>query len=904
MRKRFSALLLVLVSVFFMADAVPASAAMKDGWVKEFSSALERYYTRIPKEDAKRARSVGAFLTDMDLDGEPELIIGLYGPFGERGALAYKNIEMTYSSGNREESIDAPSLGTFLDGVLAGACADDYGSDGINYTGGSVTLWRAKDTGSLTWISTRGYTYPGGSMRVVSRVSASDGALRDTVLFRMRRHDKKDGAGRDTWEYSSGFLAGETMTAQQMKRETDSFFKSLEKMEDKSVSGISLSASKRPTDREVDAFLGSWKPLFEFARVIKPEDEAGMTVGEKKRLAISVEPAEGRFSCKSLDPSVVEITRDGLMLAKKAGTARISVEASCGGYEGTTSFCRVLVTGEDTVPLIVEPRVILMEPGESYRFSVASHKYAVVTAEAEVGLTLIRNGEAFAVKADSEGERYVTIRASLPGMREAEARVKVVSAKRGAVPKGFVTDLPGYNDATKALPSSVERVIRNAEAALLFSLGVKIGQGGEIGEAQLKGIKESLPGALQKIQAEINLEGLSLPRAVRVSARADVRGSGGFTLSLDALKALSGIDTLYVFDESGAVLGFDTAALPEGLSRLLVRMKKIGEGFDLSFEDGQGAEVTQLTAPVTVILPPVSKDVESQAAFMGLGDGAVFAGGGFDPLMQGVSFKTSRPGRYSVQALSSGIKDIGKGEAELFRAASYLALRGVFDVKEGDFRAEDPMSRADLTAMLAKLFLTDETGGETSFADIRKTDWFFPYVAAAERLGLVRGMSEQSFMPNRQADRQEAYSIAARILAAKKKHANRQSAADVLTKMPDLNEVSPWAEKEIAFCISSGLAPLSAGDPFFPLRPMTRGEAAVMACRLYEKLFEAGAVKAPEEAPEGQETVEVVRQDEAGVPLSAPEISGGGIPLWIWSLLLVVGAGEGFAVFRMVKKKR
>lgn len=97
-----------------------------------------------------------------------------------------------------------------------------------------------------------------------------------------------------------------------------------------------------------------------------------------------------------------------------------------------------------------------------------------------------------------------------------------------------------------------------------------------------------------------------------------------------------------------------------------------------------------------------------------------------------------------------------RGDEWFAEAVDALAAEGiVYGRDDGSFAPNDPVTRAQLTAFLARaLHLPDSLAAP--FADVAIRDWCFGAVAAMYEAGLVSGTGPATFSPNAPVSRQQA----------------------------------------------------------------------------------------------------------------------------------------------------
>ncbi|NUU60761.1 S-layer homology domain-containing protein [Paenibacillus agri] len=106
-------------------------------------------------------------------------------------------------------------------------------------------------------------------------------------------------------------------------------------------------------------------------------------------------------------------------------------------------------------------------------------------------------------------------------------------------------------------------------------------------------------------------------------------------------------------------------------------------------------------------------------------------------------------------------------------AKSYVAQavsKGIISgYNDGSFRPEQKLTRAELTVMIVRsLGITVDPKAKLTFADAKDVPaWAAPYIAAAANEGLVGGVGQNQFAPNRTATRAEAVTIILNLLDKK-----------------------------------------------------------------------------------------------------------------------------------------
>ena len=98
-------------------------------------------------------------------------------------------------------------------------------------------------------------------------------------------------------------------------------------------------------------------------------------------------------------------------------------------------------------------------------------------------------------------------------------------------------------------------------------------------------------------------------------------------------------------------------------------------------------------------------------------------------------------------------------------AVSTLDNAGVIvDVKDGNFRPNDPITRAELSVMAAQFCKVTGKLPKTSFSDLDKDYWAYDEITLIEYAGWIKGYPDGTFRPDNTVTRAEAMTIINRML--------------------------------------------------------------------------------------------------------------------------------------------
>ncbi len=159
-----------------------------------------------------------------------------------------------------------------------------------------------------------------------------------------------------------------------------------------------------------------------------------------------------------------------------------------------------------------------------------------------------------------------------------------------------------------------------------------------------------------------------------------------------------------------------------------------------------------------------------------------------------------------------------------------LNVLGVFQgYPDGLLRPNDNISREEFVTLLARVFSFNDVTATCSFQDVSVDDWFYPYVASAEKAGIVTGVGNQKFGAGQKVTRQDAITLIARAIV---KYQGKQlpdaaKTAEFLAAFSDGNAVATYAKGPVALLSQEGIIKGYATIDGIALKhanPITRAE--------------------------------------------------------------------------------
>lgn len=173
-----------------------------------------------------------------------------------------------------------------------------------------------------------------------------------------------------------------------------------------------------------------------------------------------------------------------------------------------------------------------------------------------------------------------------------------------------------------------------------------------------------------------------------------------------------------------------------------------------------------------------------------------------------------------------------------YKAIDEATQKGIVGGNNGKFNPKANITRAEFTKiMVSVLGLDIKTDNVINYTDVKEKNWFYPYVNAAYKAGIIKG-SGNKFQPNENITREQMAAIIIKALGFKP--------AKPITTIKDINEVSDWAKTDVETIFALGLM-VGDDNQFNPRDFATREMAVVVAMRAYDykngKKLENGEVK-------------------------------------------------------------
>ena len=178
----------------------------------------------------------------------------------------------------------------------------------------------------------------------------------------------------------------------------------------------------------------------------------------------------------------------------------------------------------------------------------------------------------------------------------------------------------------------------------------------------------------------------------------------------------------------------------------------------------------------------------------------------------------------------------GLADPAVTGVSSWLNTQDHTAFMQGDdvgFRPNANVTRAEVAMIFYRLLKNQDVNITVSFPDVAEDAWYADAVETLASLGIIKGMDDGQFAPNRAIKRSEFAAICSRFAKA-------STGSEAFVDVP----VSHWAYANIMTCASYGWVNGVGDGTFQPDRSISRAEAATMVNRMLGRLPDAVAIDA------------------------------------------------------------
>ena len=262
-----------------------------------------------------------------------------------------------------------------------------------------------------------------------------------------------------------------------------------------------------------------------------------------------------------------------------------------------------------------------------------------------------------------------------------------------------------------------------------------------------------------------------------------------------------------------------------------IEMSVLANAAFIAVEVGMGGGRTSNS--VTICLPVNNGDKTYQT--VASADGTATASK-YNPATGVMEGKINTSGTYIVKAYQKEFTDIANKSAEMQKAIRYLASKGIIKgTTDTTFSPDGSINRAEIATLLVSALGKQDPTLTASFADVTKGNWFYSAAASSQRHKLITGFEDNTFRGTTNISKVQIVAVSSRVLKTEMGYTEPSSPASYLTKYSDT--VASWAQPEVALATKENLVVHRLDGTFSGDKTMTRGDAAIIIYRLFQRIW-------------------------------------------------------------------
>lgn len=237
--------------------------------------------------------------------------------------------------------------------------------------------------------------------------------------------------------------------------------------------------------------------------------------------------------------------------------------------------------------------------------------------------------------------------------------------------------------------------------------------------------------------------------------------------------------------------------------------------------------------PVTVSVPKKSNDTTYQSVVSLSGQSTASK---YNPASGLIDAKVNASGIYTVRTKRQDFSDIANKSQEMQKAIRYLASKGIINgTTETAFSPDGSINRAEIATLIVKALGKLDPTAVSGFTDVPAGSWYAAAAASSQRQGYIQGFEDHTFRGPTVINKVQIISVSSRVLQKEMRYKASAAPASILTKYSDT--VDAWAQSDVALATKENLVLYRKDGTFSGRSNMTRGNAAIIIYRLFQRLW-------------------------------------------------------------------
>ena len=191
-----------------------------------------------------------------------------------------------------------------------------------------------------------------------------------------------------------------------------------------------------------------------------------------------------------------------------------------------------------------------------------------------------------------------------------------------------------------------------------------------------------------------------------------------------------------------------------------------------------------------------------------------------------------------IPAHAADITDYGDAQDHwAYEALTWAVNEGVVvGTSENKIDPDGYLTRAQMAAMIDRLFGTYKGADISRYTDVTRGSWYYDYIAQAVNMGTFNGYSDSRMGPEDNITREQAMTVLARTICLP------DASREALARFPDRNDIGTWAYDSIAALAERGYISGYANGWLKPKNYITRAEMVQIMCNIFQSIHDSGEI--------------------------------------------------------------
>ena len=394
----------------------------------------------------------------------------------------------------------------------------------------------------------------------------------------------------------------------------------------------------------------------------------------------------------------------------------------------------------------------------------------------------------------------------------------------------------GMTQEQKESPTGIDLATLYAETAVAKAASKPVsGPDILINAVNVAGLETKAAEALSAVENALDDGGIVTARELFKTVTFTTNATSQITIRIDPDVLGTEVDKVCV-EMPDYALTFKLADLEADLTDSLTFKAAPANVETLSVKNAVDIEVPggSMASSITVSLP-TDKNMATTYQVVVSSTGTT-AASKYNPATTDIDGKVNASGTYSVDTNEMDFTDITNKSTEMQKAIKYLAAHGIVMGSGGtNYSPNDSISRAELTALVLRALGKVDSKATPTFTDVTQANWYYATAASSQKLGYITGFEDNTFRGTTTINKEQIVVVAARVLGGEMNYKTPSNIATYLSKYSDT--VVSWAQPQVALATRENLVVYRTDGTFSGAKNMTRGDAAIIIYRLFQRIW-------------------------------------------------------------------